>query len=128
MAGALNHLSNTRLRAKQTAYWLRYLQGKEAQIGLGMANDDQNELDFDAGIEGESKLERFKRVVNPRLALAIKRMRMIRQMFEGATVNNYEFTDEQRARLVQSLRDEVEAIDKLMSKRLRNRDDDIPQL
>lgn len=125
MSKVLGHMDVNRLRKKQAAYWLMSLEKKEEE----MANDEQEVMDFDtAAVEGESKNERFKRVVNPRLKVAVTRLRMIRQMFEGATVNNYEFSDEQRAKLVQSLRDEVDAIDKLMLKRLRNRDDDIPQL
>lgn len=125
MSKTLKQYSGSRLRQKQATYWLKHLEKKEEE----MANDEQEVMDFDtAAVEGESKNERFKRVVNPRLKVAVTRLRLIRQMFEGSTASNYEFTNEQHSKLVAALREEVDAIDKLMSKRLRNRDDDITQL
>ena len=88
----------------------------------------QEELDFDQPILGESKNERFKRVANFRLTKAIERLRMLRQMFEGSTVNNYEFTEQQMHKLVTALNDEVNEINRLMAKRLSGRNGDIPQL
>lgn len=87
-----------------------------------MKNVNQDELDFDAETEvaGETKAQRFKRVVNPRVKVAVKRMRMIRQMFEGQNANNYEFTQEQADKLYTTLYDEVAEIKDLMFKRLSN--------
>lgn len=85
---------------------------------------DNREMDFegedDAAVVGESKADRFKRVVNPRLKVAVKRLRMIRGMFEGANANNYEFSNEQRAKLIAGLRSEVDEIDRLMGRRMLN--------
>jgi hypothetical protein len=91
-----------------------------------MKNEDQTEMDYeDAEVLGETKAERFSRVVNPRFKVAMKRIKMIRQMFEGPTANNYEFTDAQRVTLVKALTAEVELIDRLMTKRLHGEPEDV---
>lgn len=96
-----------------------------------MAN---GELDFDGeedtgALANETKAERFKRVVNPRAKRAVQRLRLIGQMFEGQNANNYEFTDEQRVKLVALLSDEVERISTAMARRLNGRkDDDIVEI
>lgn len=88
----------------------------------------QAELELDKPVVGESKNERFKRVANYRLKTSIERLRMLRQMFEGSTVNNYEFTLDQANTLTKALYDEVDEIQRLMRKRLDGRNGDIPQL
>lgn len=77
----------------------------------------------DAAVPGETKADRFRRICNPRAAIAVKRLRLIRQMVEGANANNYEFTDAQRLALVSALAREVESIDELMRKRLSKDDE-----
>lgn len=84
-------------------------------------NQNQTEMNYDQEEEdvfGETKAERFSRVANPRFQAAMKRLKMLRQMFEGTTANNYQFTDEQRKLLVQTLSNEVAMIDTLMQRRL----------
>ena len=43
----------------------------------------------------ETKEQRFTRVVNQRLAVAVERLRLIEQMFSSSGVSAYEFTPEQ---------------------------------
>lgn len=88
----------------------------------------QEDFDFDAPVEGESKSDRFRRVANYRLRKSVERLRMIRQMFNGTTASNYEFTAEQMQALTSILRAEVDEIQRLMERRLARRDDNIPQL
>lgn len=106
----------------------RHLRTGEPDTPLIPQPAAQEELDFDQPIEGESKNARFKRVANFRLRKAVERLRMLRQMFEGSTVNNYEFTAEQADKLTKALFDEVHEIQRLMQRRLDYRNEDIPQL
>jgi hypothetical protein len=80
----------------------------------------------DAEVAGESKADRFRRVAGPRIKAAVKRLRMIRQMVDGANANNYEFTDAQRNAVVSGLKSEVEEIDRLMKRRLNDFEDEVP--
>jgi hypothetical protein len=83
-----------------------------------------DQMDFDdvedAAVTGENKADRFKRVINPRLKVAVKRLRMIRGMFEGATAYNYEFTEAQRDTIVRGLMAEINEINRLMNKRFED--------
>lgn len=142
MSRALKQYDPYELRAKQERYFKgavydEYQPPKEEQTMVNTtrltrepaaAERQQEELDFDKPVEGESKLERFRRVANHRLKTSVERLRMLRQMFEGSTVNNYEFTGEQRDLIVKTLRDEVNEIERLMTRRLDRREGEIPQL
>lgn len=90
-----------------------------------MTKFDEDMEEADVAVPGESKSDRFRRIVNPRLRVAVKRLRMIRQMVEGGNANNYEFTDQQRHVIVTGLMAEVAEIDKLMRKRLSDDEDDV---
>ena len=138
MSRALRKYDPYELRRKQERYYRGTVYDeqpmeksemtKPIQAATPAATPAQEEFDFDKPIEGESKNERFKRVANFRLRKAVERLRMLRQMFEGSTVNNYEFTEAQMHTLVTALNDEVNEINRLMAKRLDGRNGDIPQL
>jgi len=134
MSRALRKYDPYELRRKQerydrgTVYDEQPMEKNEMRKPIQAATPAQEELDFDQPILGESKNERFKRVANFRLTKAIERLRMLRQMFEGSTVNNYEFTEQQMHKLVTALNDEGNEINRLMAKRLSGRNGDIPQL
>lgn len=76
--------------------------------------------------ENETKSDKFRRVVNQRIATAVERLRLIRKMFEGANASNYEFTQEQRVKMIDMLYGEISAIDELMCKRLDKTADAVP--
>lgn len=136
MSRALLKYDPYELREKQARYYREARYDEKPMEKRQMAKTEntkiaetvQEELDFDNPIVGESKNARFKRVVNYRLTKAVERLRMIRQMFEGTTANNYEFTEEQMGKLTKALFDEVNEINRLMARRLDKRGDDIPQI
>ena len=134
MSRALRKYDPYELRRKQERYFRgavydeQPMEKTEMRKPIQAATHAQEELDFEQPVEGESKNERFRRVANFRLTKAVERLRMLRQMFEGSTVNNYEFTEQQMHKLVTALNDEVNEINRLMAKRLSGRNGDIPQL
>lgn len=84
-------------------------------------------------IVGETKEQRFTRVVNHRLAVAVERLRLMEQMFSSSGVNAYEFTPEQVDRLEAYLGTEVDKIIDSARKVLARRGgsavaNDVPQL
>lgn len=86
-----------------------------------MANDQQT-LDFNAendAPEGETKDQRFKRVAGHRLKVAIERIRLLRQMFEGQAANGYEYTEDQIATLHGALYLELSDMENAARKRFR---------
>lgn len=83
-----------------------------------MANDNvEGEVEAPEPAD-ETKAARFSRVVNPRVKAAVRRLRLIKQMFEGQNGNNYEFTEAQRDRLIAVLTAEVDEIAAKMAVRL----------
>ncbi len=80
----------------------------------------------------ETKSERFTRVINYRLGVAIERLRLMGQMFDGATASNYEFTAEQVDKLESILGDELDSIvdtaRRVIAKRSKTHNVGIPHL
>lgn len=94
-----------------------------------MVDARQEEMDLVEAEENglkETPAERFKRVANHRLKVAVERLRLLRQMLDGNNARNYEWTDEQATKLVGILRDEVNQIEKRLFK--REDDDHIPTI
>jgi len=95
-----------------------------------MANDIEEDGEA-AAAPNETKAERFKRVVNPRFRNAVKRLRLLKSMVDGGNYRAYEFTDAQRVALINGLQAEINDIDKLMVRALRNeadQTDDLPEI
>ena len=87
-----------------------------------MNNDNVNHDDEPERIEGETKNEAFLRLVNKRMPVAVKRIRLIGNL----TSPNYAYTDGQAEMVLGVLRAELSKLEDQFAK--RKQDDDIPTI
>ncbi len=83
-----------------------------------MTNDTQDELNVDMdeaamiaeleNVANETKNEAFLRLVNKRLPVAVKRIRLLKNLASG----NYEYTDAQAGQVVAIIRTELEELER----------------
>lgn len=72
-------------------------------------------------IPNETKQEKFLRLVNPRLQVAVKRIRLLKNL----AVGDYEYTPEQAKAVMDILAIEMEALERAF---FESDDDDIPTI
>jgi hypothetical protein len=74
-----------------------------------MSVDNDNSAE-EVAVLGETKAERFKRVINARLRKMLAASDQIKSMMSGANANSYEWTPEQAERLAVVLQQDVDTL------------------